>query len=187
MGTIRFQRAAFLGCVSETVGYKSGLTLTREDLISHADEDDRDLFEGSDDDELPIPSEEFEELIAGFLYAVGNIRSPHVLHPVVAIFKRFKRDREARDLVSPVLDLIPETVVSVPDKPVDLGPFVHAALDKYGAIGFKIAMEYLKAIELFIHVSPWSAFRQRKWKDATDLILLCQIDEFARQSASDHF
>lgn len=97
MGTIRFRRASLLGCVSETVGYKSGLTLTREDLIQHAGEDDRDLFEGSDDDEVPIRSEEFEELIAGFLYTVGNIRSPHILHPVVAIFKRFKRDRDARD------------------------------------------------------------------------------------------
>jgi hypothetical protein len=152
MGTIRFRRASLLGCVSETVGYKSGLTLTREDLIQHAAEDDRDLFEGSDDDEVPIRSEEFEELIAGFLYTVGNIRSPHILHPVVAIFKRFKRDREARDLVSPVLDLIPETVIPVPDKPVDLGPFVKAALDKYGPVGFKIAMEYVKAIELFVHV-----------------------------------
>lgn len=181
MGTIRFRRANFLGCVSETVGYKSGLTLTREDLISHAGEDDKDLFEGSDDDELPIRSEEFEELIAGFLYAVGNIRSPHILHPVVAIFKRFKRDREARDLVSPVLDLIPETVVPVPDKPVDLGPFVGAALDKYGPIGFKIAMEYVKAIELFIHVNPWSAFRQRNWKDATELKDLFESESLETQ------
>ena len=169
MGTIRFRRASFLGSISEIVGYKSGLTLTRENLVSHAQEDDRYLFEGSDDEELPIRSEEFEELIAGFLYAVGNIRSPHILHPVVAIMKRFKRDREARELVSPVLDLIPETVVPVPDKPVDLGLFVGAALDKYGVIGFKIAMEYVKAIELFIHVNPWSAFRQRNWKDAADL------------------
>lgn len=181
MGTIRFRRASFLGCVSETVGYKSGLALTREDLISHAAEDDRDLFEGGDDDELPIRSEEFEELIAGFLYAVGNIRSPHILHPVVAIFKRFRRDREARDLVSPVLDLIPETVASVPDKPVDLGPFVGAALDRYGPIGFKIAMEYVKAIELFIHVNPWSAFRQRKWKDATDLKDLFESESLETQ------
>ena len=181
MGTIRFRRAAFLGCVSETVGYKSGLTLTRQDLISHAEEDDRDLFEGPDDDELPIWSEEFEELITGFLYAVGNIRSPHVLHPVVAIFKRFKRDREARELVSPVLDLIPETVVPVPDKPVDLGPFVSAALDKYGPVGFKIAMEYVKAIELFIHVNPWSAFRQRNWKDAAELKDLFESESLQTQ------
>ena len=41
MGTIRFRCASFLGCVSETVGDKSGLTLAREDLIRHATEDDR--------------------------------------------------------------------------------------------------------------------------------------------------
>ena len=169
MGTIRFRRASLLGSVSEIVGYKSGLTLTRDDLLSHVEDDDRYLFEGSDEDELSLRSEEFEELIAGLLYAVGNIHSAHVLHPVVAIMKRFKRDREARELVSQVLDLIPETVVPVADKPVDLGPFVKAALDKYGIIGFKIAMEYAKAIEVFIHVSPWSAFRQRNWKDSVDL------------------
>ena len=56
-----------------------------------------------------------------------------MLHPVVAIFKRFKRDREARELVSPVLDLIPETVVPKPDKPVAFGPFLQAALDRFGA------------------------------------------------------
>ena len=33
MGTIRFRRAAFLACVSETVGYTSGLTLDFESQL----------------------------------------------------------------------------------------------------------------------------------------------------------
>jgi hypothetical protein len=81
---------------------QAGLALTRDDLVRHAQEEDACLFDGPDDEKLRIRSEEFEELIAGFLYAVGNIRSAHILHPVVAVMKRFRRDREARDLVSPV-------------------------------------------------------------------------------------
>lgn len=181
MGTIQFRRAGLLACVSETVGYKSGLTLTRQDLISHSGEDDRYLFQGSDDEQVPLRSEEFAELIAGFLYAVGNIRSPQILHPSIAIHKRFKRNREARELVSPVLDLFRETVVPEPNKPVDAGPFVSAALEKYGATGFKIAMEDVTAVQLFIHVNPWSTFRQRQWKDATELKALFESESLETQ------
>jgi restriction system protein len=181
MGAIWFRRSSLLASVSEIVGYKSGLALTREDLVRHAQEEDACLFDGPDDEKLRIRSEEFEELIAGFLYAVGNIRSAHILHPVVAVMKRFRRDREARDLVSPVLDLIAETVVPAPDKPLDLGPFVQAALDKYGVTGFKIAMEYVKAIETFTHASPWAAFRQRHWTDAKDLTDLFESESLETQ------
>ena len=52
-------------------------------------------------------------------------------------------------------------------------------MDKYGPVGFKIAMEYVKAIELFVHINPWLAFRQRNWKDATDLKALFESESLS--------
>jgi restriction system protein len=83
MGAIWFQAIDFANAMSELIGHKSGLALSRQDLIEHVqDEDDwADLFRLSDDETIRIRSEAVEALVAHLLYRVGNIETPDIRPP----------------------------------------------------------------------------------------------------------
>jgi restriction system protein len=169
VGAIWFRRAELLGSVSEVVGYKSGLALTREEIAEHLP-DAGELWQGPDEEKLRVRSEEFEELITSLLYAVGNIKTPRVIFPTIALHHKFKRDREKREMVPQILDLFIEIFkIEQAGLSGDVDSFLLAALQRHGPAGFRVAMEFVKNIEDWIHVNPWSRVRRFDWQDTARL------------------
>jgi restriction system protein len=170
MGAIWFRRAELLGSVSEVVGYKSGLALTREEIAQHTPEEAH-LWQGDDDERIRVRSEEFEELVTRLLYEVGNIRTPRVVFPSIALYHKFKRDREKRELVPKILELFIE-IFKLDEKDGlsgDVDSFLLAALKRHGPKGFRVALEFVSNIQNWFHVNPWANFRRYHWKNTTEL------------------
>ena len=75
------------GHLGELVGYKAGLALTREELAEHLLDtpDFRDAVLVEEDRWVHVRSEEYEEVVNGLLYQVGNIPTRDPSPPVLAV------------------------------------------------------------------------------------------------------
>ena len=93
MGAIWFTRIEMLGAVSEIVGHKSGLALSRDEIRDHAPER-TDLCNGEDDERIRLRSEEMEDVVRELLYSVRNIPTPSVGHPAITLYHRHKADAD---------------------------------------------------------------------------------------------
>jgi restriction system protein len=80
MGAIWFQAIDFANSMSELVGHKSGLALSRHDFIDHLEDEPSwaELFSLADDEVIRIRSEGVEELLATLLYRIGNIETSDI-------------------------------------------------------------------------------------------------------------
>ncbi len=103
MGSVHFSPGELYGTLSEIVGCKSGLALSREDIdrfLKASDEVDEftDYLSGSDDSYLRIESIVFEAMVATLLYQVGVLESPSVVPSYIRLYHAYKDDRATREL-----------------------------------------------------------------------------------------
>lgn len=181
MGAIWFRRAELIGASSETVGYKAGVALSREDLAVHTvGMGIDDWWVGDDAQTLRVRSEEFEEAIEQLLYSVGNIPTPRVIRPDIELFHRYKGDPEKFELLKKVLDIVKSLPLDG-DGPVDLTPLLEQSEQRLGRDGVRIALEYIDGLELYLHANPWSKVRRQAWKDVAELKSLFDSASLATQ------
>jgi restriction system protein len=159
--------------ISEVIGYKSGLALTREDIIEYLP-GFSEYLTGPDEEILRLRAEVYEEMAGQLLYRLGNIPNPLPGFPTIALYHKYKNDPEKDVLLQKVLqlflDIFPKLQKASPkNEPIDLTPFLEEAREKYGLDGAEMALEYIGAIELFLHRIPWSAFRRQEWVDTAEL------------------
>jgi hypothetical protein len=67
LGWIRRTRIEVVATLSELVGYKAGLALTKQDIVNHLPEE-RELWAGSEDDTIRLHSSTYQELLTRLLY-----------------------------------------------------------------------------------------------------------------------
>jgi restriction system protein len=118
LGAIWFHAIDFANAMSEVVGHKSGLALSREDLIEHVQDEDSwvDLFRLPDYQMIRIRSEAVEALVAHLLYRVGNIETPDTISEVIKLYHRFKKDENTSERLLAVMN--------------DFGPLLQEAVDR---------------------------------------------------------
>jgi hypothetical protein len=107
MGAIVFRGAEFVPTLSETVGYKSGLTIGEERLHDIVDRLGLSRY-WPDDAEAwyRIRSEEYEELFAAILGQLGAGPPRRIVSPLIDVFHRAKKDPQQRavfDVIAPAL------------------------------------------------------------------------------------
>ena len=174
MGAIWYKPIELAATVSEVAGYKSGLSLTRDEIVEHVPSFGEYVY-GPDDGLIRIRAEELEEMFADLLYALGNVSSPGITF-VGDIIRRHRDDPELGPLGEPILelflDMFPDMEKSSPaDQPIDLTPFVLEARRRYGTPGASFALEFVREIEESIHKKPWPwvGYRRFAWDDTLEL------------------
>lgn len=169
MGAIWFRRAELIGASSDTVGYKAGVALSREDLAAHTEGMGiDDWWVGDDAETLRIRSEEFAAAIEQLLYAVGNIPRPEVVRPDIDLYHLYKHDQKQFAILQEVLQ-IAHNVPDGGDGPVDFTPFLVESERRFGAVGAKMALQFVERLDIYLHANPWSKVRRKAWKDVADL------------------
>src|SRR4026207_279508 len=140
MGRIRTTKGSLIVHASEIVGYKSGLALDKPTIIDYAA--DYENLEGNDEDPIVIRSEEFQYLIQGLLYRVGNIPSPEILLPPTALRLKYAKRKGWEGALDGVLDMAPAALQAALDKTTATGaksldpePFFRQAVEKFGLKG----------------------------------------------------
>src|SRR5262249_12897573 len=131
--------------------------------------------DGSDDHPVRVRSEEFERLVRILLHRVGNISTSDVLFPGIRQYHKYKADPSALRLYERVQDLFRaefpkyQAQARLNGGPVDITPFVEEAGRRLGLRAGEMALEFAEELQLFVHQSPWSVFRQVEWVDVVEL------------------
>ncbi len=176
MGAFIVSSMAIAGYLGETVGYKAGLALTREELGQHLGDtpDVRDAVLVPEDRQVRIRSEELEEAVRELLYQVGNIPTSQPLPPITAVYQRFADDPTRGEILDEVLTRCLETIqfeiATTPHgSPLHFHQVLETVTTEFGEPGFEIANAVIEGILLQLHTSPWVPQRWFDWNDTVEL------------------
>jgi restriction system protein len=183
---IWFNSGTLIPSISEIVGYKSGLALTRQEVLnSIPDEDTATLVSESDRALVTLRAEELQEILIDILYRIGNIASPNYEWPTDELFRKYKRDSRRRKIARQVVDQFIEFMSSPSERnrsdPVDTTGFLMLVAKTHGVSGVRIAFEFLKIVRNFLHLDPFTKFRSVNWKDTAQLSDLFESESLTTQ------
>lgn len=168
MGGMIFAPTVLTDSLSETAGYKTGLALSLEQLYGHLDED-RDLLIASEEGLVRLRSEDYEEMFYRLLHRIGHTEEQFNGDITGAsLYHRYKETHG--DAYNGILALFVEHMPKMIEaakrngtKMMDPQPFMTASMKAYGAVGLRIAMEKLEAIDKGQRLSPHSSLRYVEW------------------------
>ena len=175
MGAFVASSMEIAGYLGELVGYKAGLALTREELAEHLSEtpDIRDTVLVTENRQVRLRSEEFEEAVSGLLYRVGNIPTPRPLPPGLAVRRRFQDDpvhsKVVDEILTRSLELLKGEVNTPKGTPLDPRRLLEAVATEFGPPGFNIATALIDEFALQLHISPWAPRQSFDWDDTLQL------------------
>lgn len=175
MGRIWTNRITVVTTLSETVGHKSGLALSREEMREHLSTH-HDVLDGRDEDTLGLRAEVFGEMVAKLLYQIGNIPSPDLMIPGLALYEKYRSDPENLEILEQIVELYAEVspdiqwVHETTGKPVNLDPFMTLVVERIGGgQAIPVALDYIQSLQYAAHIDPWSQIRFINWVDIKDL------------------
>lgn len=193
MGGMWFTVIEFAANISEIVGHKSGVALSRNRLIKLSEDDGyfSDIFRQKDENQVRVRSEEVEFLIGSLLYKVGHLDSPDVGMSSIRLYHKYKHSEEelkifsiVHELFSLMLPKMIEGTIQSGNKAMDPGPFMEAAAMKAGKLGLDIAMELLLGLNRDMETSPWTVCRRQDWSEIIDLEGLFRSESLNTQYGS---
>ena len=169
MGAILFRRIELVTSLSEVVGYKAGVALSREQMHGFLEEKESGFLTGNDETTLRVRSEVYAEMVCQLLYSVGNIRSPNSIPSFFDLYDRFKKDKKLFPIYLKVDKAFAKFVEQAPDSPIDHTPFVRWAKKEFGTQGMSVALTILESLREDAHKNSLIPFRKFEWKDAAAL------------------
>lgn len=183
---IRFGSGTLLPAIGEIVGYKSGMALTRQELVECiSDQDSLELLTESDKSLVVLRAEEFQQIITEILYRIGNISSQDYDFPTSELYGKYKRNSRKLKLAKQVVALFIEFMSSPAERknpgPVDTPSYLMLVLKTHGVPAVNVAFEFLNTMRAFLHLNPFTQFRQVEWKDTAQLSGLFESESLATQ------
>lgn len=177
MGTIWIPPNQFAAFFGERVGFKSGLALTREEIIDHINPPSAitAAIATYSDEPIALRADEIEDAFQLLLNRVGVIEQPFVGHGPTLLSIKYEADPAKHALFKNVLECLGS-------HHFDKGR--HALSDGFDRDGFfslvenelptgalSIAFELVELIELSERASPWQWFpdRQTNWQNTSEL------------------
>jgi len=186
VGRILFRGSEFKAILSESIGFKTGLALPEERLRAIVEEIDASLWPPSDDLEASIRSEVFAELFAAVLHRLGAGPSEMLLNPQWEVEERNQSDpahiAAFHALESQMNELENEALNSAfgnTQWEFDPTSFVTAAEASQGQTGREIGLQFVEALKVVLHQSPFHGSRQVAWGDIRDLDELFRSERLA--------
>ena len=179
MGSIVFLTGEFTNVIGETIGFKSGMVLSREefaDLLA-GEGDWSDLFMQPDNKWLRLRSDEFEELYYTILYKLGNTDLREPVSPYgVDLYHKYKKNPTSKKAYRGVSEIFNRVIKEEIEKELKKGTklldptsLFEQAFEKYGTLGIKIANELITGINNYLNLNPYSNLRRIEWKDTKEL------------------
>jgi len=181
MGRILCNRIELITTLSETIGYKSGVALSKDEIIERLPEYS-DYLNGSDNDGLGVRSEVFESMVVQLLYKIGNISSPKPTSIILELYKKYSDNPAHQALLVEIIELFNKFIAEnqQEDDPINLNPFMQLVLDTFGSgVPIKIALDYIEAVQFGSYLFPWSETRYINWKDTIELSKLFKSESLS--------
>jgi restriction system protein len=182
MGTIHFRRIEFVASLSEQVGYKAGLALTRERIAVLLNNDQDRLVLGNDDKTLRVRSEEYAAYVCQLLYKVGNISSPDSEPSIYSLYPKFAKDKRLFPVYLAVQEIFNhhcEESYNASSDPIDLNKFIDLAKAQHGEDGEAVALIIAECVLADMHKSFLHNMRRIEWSDVAELEALFRSESLA--------
>ena len=179
MGTMVFDPEILADSLSETAGYKAGLALSLDEICDHLSGTAYpDIIRTSETHVVRLRAEEYDLLFYKLLHRIGYTKEEYDGDMIgVRLFHKYKSTAlvEYEGVVKLYIEIWPRLIQEALDngtKSIDPTPFLQACFDKYGKIGFDIAMEQIEAVDRFVNLNPHSGTRYTEWRDPLPLSAL---------------
>lgn len=177
MGGMSFEPMALSDRLSETAGYKAGVTLSIDEICDHlSDTKYPNIIRQSEENLVRLRSEEYETLFYKLLYRIGYTEEEYDGDYTGAKFFHKYKKHGLLDEYMGMLDIFSKTWKQMLEetkasnsKAIDPTPFVLKCLQRYGAIGAKMALEHIEIIHLATTLSPHSIGRAVEWETPLSL------------------
>ncbi|MDD3937570.1 restriction endonuclease [Rhodoferax sp.] len=177
MGSIWTPKNDFAAFFGEQVGLKSGLALSREELVSHIGANDPiSLVIGSASDDLVrLRAAEVADAFQRVLFRLGRLDSEFVGHGPTLLHFKYQSDVEKHSCLQQVLALLGDVHFNGEKQSLsdnfDKEHFFEQVSSTLPTGATPIAVELIGLIELTERASPWQwhVDRHVAWKDTVDL------------------
>lgn len=177
MGGMWFNPEILADSLSETVGYKSGLALSLDDMCDLlSDTDYPDVLVDSESSVIRIRSEEYEDLFYSLLHCVGVTEKKHDYYAFLAKeFRKYRGTKKAKiyyeviKIMNDYLILSTNEVVKSGSNNIDPTPFIDKCIQEYDDIGLVMAVEHLEILDAQLRLSPHTCQRYVEWENCEKL------------------
>ena len=177
MGHINLASKELTGTISEAAGFKTGITLSKEEIFELLPEESRykELFSVDDEVFVRLHSYDLDELFTNVLYYLGNIESPTPMSHTAKLFHKYKDDEKLSKVYQEVqkiyilyLKKVLKDASSGASKTIDPTDFMTEAVNKYGKDGLNMSYELVMGNSEELH-SRLSSYRRFEWEDTIEL------------------
>ncbi|RBB37277.1 restriction endonuclease [Burkholderia reimsis] len=176
MGSIIFDPHTLADSLSETAGYKAGLTLSVEGLCDTLTGTSfPDTIRASETSAVRIRSEDYEDLFYALLDAIGFTEERYggFAHDSAKLFHKYKKEslKEYEGALEIFTRLWPKITEEARSKggSIDPSPIVLEAYHQFGKLGAQIAIEYIDVFDRALRLYPHSGPRYVEWAYALSL------------------
>jgi restriction system protein len=178
MGAFWMSVMEYAGFLSEFVGYKAGLALTRQEIHEHFK-----TMPGYDgfvakraETGKRFRSEEVQFATGWLLYKVGHIEMPSDGVVMTDLYHKYKKDPEELEkfwsICKPFPDFLKAGLAECDrtgNKSIDPEPFLLDAFEREGELGAFMAWELICSLNRALVSNPWSKIRLVDWADTKKL------------------
>jgi restriction system protein len=170
MSSISFKPQSLADALSETVGYKSGLALSVDEMCDHLHETGfSEILRVSEKQVVSLRSEEYEQLFYDLLNQIGYISDEYYGDMTgMEMFLKYKDSAleewlGVTDLFAEIMPKLIEETRKIGQKSIDPSPLLQVCFDKYGSVGLDIVVKRLEALNRGLYLHPHSGLRYIEW------------------------
>lgn len=177
MGKWITTNTTFTSFLSDRIGYKSGLALSRNEMVELLDKNDPllSMIQNGNEELVRIPSDQIEDTFQIILYRLGVTERPFIGHGPTLLDLEFINKPKQRALFQQVLQHLGEVHfdrghASIFDN-FDEQLYFQKIREQYGAEGLSISQRLVRLIKDSEEASPWDwlSARVTEWKSPIEL------------------
>jgi restriction system protein len=177
MGGMSFEPGRLADRLSETSGYKAGVTLSVNEICNHLlDTEYPDIIRCSEKMWVRLRSEEYEALFYKLLHRIGYTEKEYDGdYTGVNLFHKYRKIGllyEYQDICKLYNEMMRQLIgqaVASGAKLINPTPFVKECHQKYGLIGVRMAWEKIEVFDKAVTLNPHSIGRAVEWNNPLSL------------------
>lgn len=149
---ITFKNLELVSVLGEAAGFKTGLTLDKNEIINLFPNNSsfRDSLSAPDESYIRVYSEDVDEMFAHILFKLGSIETPGCIPSTIVLYHKYKDTPKLSGIYIKVMDLWNIHLKRALDKTAKEGgnsldptPFMTECAEKFGRIGLDMSMEII--------------------------------------------
>jgi len=170
---ITFRNIELVSLLAESAGFKTGLTLDKQDIIELFPEESgfRHNLSVPDEKFIRVYSDDVDEMFSHILFQLGNIETPGCISSTIRLHHKYKNDPELFAIFNGMMKLWNDHLKLAMSEAVKLGvkvldpePFMRESFRQFGRVGLNMSKEIILGNADDMH-RRLSDIRRVDWKD----------------------